>query len=97
MTAYVVFIKEKTLDQQELDTYAQKMSPLMAQLPVSVLSAYGRIEVFEGASPEGVVLVSFPTFEQATTWYRSEAYQTIAQHRHKGATYRGFVIEGADA
>ena len=69
----------------------------MAQLPVSVLSAYGRIEVFEGPSPEGVVLVSFPTFEQAKNWYHSEAYQAVAQHRHKGATCRGFVIEGADA
>lgn len=97
MTAYVVFIKEKTLDQQELDTYAQKMPALMAQLPVSVLSAYGRIEVFEGASPEGVVLVSFPTFEQATAWYHSEEYQAVARHRHKGAIYRGFVIQGADA
>ncbi|MDR6858691.1 DUF1330 domain-containing protein [Variovorax guangxiensis] len=97
MTAYVVFVKERTLDQQELDTYAQKMPGLMAKLPVSVLSAYGRIEVFEGTPPEGVVLVSFPTFEQATTWYHSKEYQTIARHRHKGATYRGFVIEGADA
>lgn len=96
MTAYVVFIKEKTLDQNELDIYAQKVPPLLAQLPVTMLSAYGRIEVFEGASPEGVVLVSFPTFEQATAWYHSDAYQAVARHRHNGATYRGFVIEGAD-
>lgn len=36
MTAYAVFIKEKTLDQQELDIYAQKMPALLAQLPVAV-------------------------------------------------------------
>lgn len=96
MTAYVVFIKERTLDQRELDIYAQKVSALLAELPVTFLSAYSRLEVLEGPSPEGVVLVSFPTFEQATTWYHSDAYQSIARHRQKGGTYRGFIIEGID-
>lgn len=73
------------------------MPALLAQLPVTVLSAYGRLEVFEGPSPEGAVLVSFPTFEQATAWYHSDAYQALARHRHKGAVYRGFVVEGVSA
>jgi uncharacterized protein (DUF1330 family) len=95
MTAYVIFIRERTNDQRELDVYAEKAKELLADLPVTVLSAYGRTEVFEGEAPEGVVLVSFPTFEQATAWYHSDAYQSIVGHRHKGATYKGFVVEGA--
>jgi uncharacterized protein (DUF1330 family) len=96
MTAYVVFIKEKTLDQQELDTYAQKMPAMLKGLPVNFLSAYGRMEVLEGNAPEGVVLVSFPTFEEASAWYHSDAYQTVARHRHNGATSRGFIIESTN-
>lgn len=96
MTAYVVFIKEKTLDQHELDIYAQKMPAVLARFPVTFLSAYGRIAVLEGASPEGVILVSFPTFDEATSWYHSEEYQAVARHRHNGAKFSGFVIEGAE-
>lgn len=95
MTAYVIFIREKTHDQRELDIYAEKANGLFVDLPITVLSAYGRLEVFEGDAPEGVVLVSFPTFEQATAWYHSDAYQAVVGHRHRGATYRGFVVDGA--
>ena len=94
MTAYVVFIKEKTHDQRELDVYASKVPASLAGLPVTVLSAYQRLEVLEGETPEGVVLVSFPTFEQATAWYHGDAYQSVIKHRHNGATYRGFVVDG---
>jgi uncharacterized protein (DUF1330 family) len=94
VTAYVIFIKEKTLDQHELDVYAEKATVALAGLQVSVLSAYQRIEAFEGDLPEGAVLFSFPTFEEATAWYRGDAYQAIVGHRHKGAIYRGFVMDG---
>lgn len=54
---------------------------------MTVLPAYARFEMFEGDVPEGVVLISFPTFEQATAWYHGDAYQAIVGPRHSGATY----------
>jgi len=95
MTAYVIFIREKTLDQREMDIYAEKVPGTLPSIPIEMLAAYGRLEVFEGETPEGVVLFSFPTIEDAKTWYYSEAYQSAAEHRHAGATYRGFVVEGS--
>lgn len=94
MTAYVIFIREKTLDQQQLDIYAEKVPGTLPSVPIKLLSAYGRVDVFEGEPPEGVVLFSFPTVEDAKAWYYSEAYQAAAKHRHAGARYRGFVVEG---
>jgi uncharacterized protein (DUF1330 family) len=94
MTAYVVFIREKTLDQNELDIYAEKATVALVGLQATVLSAYQRIEAFEGEQPEGAVIFSFPTFEDATAWYHGEAYQAIVGHRHRGAIYRGFVVDG---
>lgn len=95
MTAYVIFIREKTLDQREMDIYAEKVPATLTSIPIEMLAAYGRLEVFEGETPEGVVLFSFPTVEDAKTWYYSEAYQSAAAHRHAGARYRGFVVEGS--
>jgi uncharacterized protein (DUF1330 family) len=94
MTAYVIFIREKTVDQHELEIYAQKATIALAGLQSTMLSAYQRIEAFEGELPEGVVLFSFPTFEEATAWYHGDAYQSIVGHRLKGAIYRGFVVDG---
>ncbi|GKS75600.1 DUF1330 domain-containing protein [Acidovorax sp. SUPP950] len=94
MTAYVIFIREETLDQHELDIYAEKVPDTLPNVPIQLLSAYGRIDVFEGPPPEGVVLFSFPTVEDAQAWYYSKSYHAAAKHRHAGARYRGFVVEG---
>jgi uncharacterized protein (DUF1330 family) len=94
MPAYVIFIRERTLDQSELDTYAKAVEPLLEGLPVRFLAAYGRQKVLEGPAPEGVAIAEFPSLEEACRWYESPAYQAAAQHRFKGATYRGIIVEG---
>ena len=60
----------------------------------SSLAAYGRQEVLEGPAPEGVAIAEFPSLEEAKQWYESPAYQAAAQHRFKGAIYRGIIVEG---
>ena len=94
MPAYVIFIRERTLDQSELDAYAKAARPSLEGLPIKFLAAYGRQVVLEGPAPEGVAIAEFPSLEEAKQWYKSPAYQVAAQHRFKGATYRGFIVEG---
>jgi uncharacterized protein (DUF1330 family) len=43
---------------------------------------------------EGVVVAEFPSVEEARSWYDSPAYQEAAQHRFRGAVYRGVIVEG---
>ena len=93
MAAYVIFIRERTLDQSELDIYAKLARPSLEGLPIKFLAAYGRQEVLEGPAPEGVAIAEFPSMEEAKQWYESPAYQAAAQHRFKGAIYRGFIVE----
>ena len=40
------------------------------------------------------MIAEFPTLEEARDWYDSPAYQNAAQHRHRGAVYRGLIVEG---
>ncbi len=94
MSAYVIFIREHTHNQAELDVYAAEAGPLVQGLPVKFLAAYGRQKVLEGPEPEGVAIAEFPTLEQALAWYESPAYQAVARHRFNGATYRGLIVEG---
>ena len=94
MPAYMVFIRETTLDQSELDAYWSKVRATMEGHPLKVLAAFGRHVTLEGPEVEGVVVAEFPTIEEARAWYDSPAYQDVARHRFRGAVYRGLVVEG---
>lgn len=94
MAAYAIFLREETLDQTELDTYAASVAPVLEKFTPEVLAAYGAQEVVEGPATEGVVLLRFPSFEDATRWYHSSEYQGIVGHRLKGARYRGIIVQG---
>jgi uncharacterized protein (DUF1330 family) len=95
MAAYVLFIRESAIrDQAEMSTY-QRMNregprdPKMAPLVV-----YGAMEALEGALPDGVILLQFPTVEDARAWYNSPAYQAAIPHRKNAADYRAFIVQG---
>lgn len=94
MPAYIVFIREKTLDQSELETYWRKAPAAMEGQPIKPLAAYGRHVTLEGPDVEGVVVAEFPSLEEARDWYDSPAYQEAARHRFRGAVYRGLIVEG---
>lgn len=94
MPAYMIFIREQTLDRTELEAYWAKVASTLDGVPIKVLSAYGPHVVLEGPDIEGVVIAEFPSTEAARRWYDSPAYQDAANHRKLGAIYRGLIVEG---
>ncbi len=93
MPAYMIFIREQTLDRAELEAYWAKVASTLEGVPIKVLSAYGPHVTLEGADVEGVVIAEFPSMEAARQWYDSPGYQSVVNHRHRGATYRGLIVE----
>jgi uncharacterized protein (DUF1330 family) len=94
MPAYIVFVREKTLDQSELEAYWSMVRATLEGRPIKVLASYGHHVTLEGPEVEGVVIAEFPSVEEARAWYDSPAYQEVAQHRQRGAVYRGLIVEG---
>ncbi len=94
MATYLVFTRESTQDQGELDIYQSKVGKTFDGHPVKVLAAYGPQQVLEGEGPEGVVILEFPSKAEALAWYEGPAYQAAVQHRFKGARFRGVLVEG---
>jgi len=94
MAAYAVFIRESTRDRAELETYTPLAAASMAGRPMKVLAVYGRQEVLEGPEVEGVVIVEFPSLEEAKAWYDSPEYRAAREHRFRGAEYRAVLVEG---
>src|ERR1700742_676766 len=94
MAAYIIFIKEKTLDQAELDTYSSLLPSAAEGFIFKALTAYGQKKVVEGPEVEGVVILEFPSFQEADAFYHSKRYQEVVQHRFKGAIYTAVIVEG---
>ena len=94
MPTYIVFSRITTHDAEELKTYSKKVMPTMEGHPIKVRAAYGSQEVLEGPDVEGVVIVEFPSTEEAKAWYDSPEYADARQHRFKGADYTAVLVEG---
>lgn len=94
MSAYAIFVRKRTIDQGEMDTYSATVAPTFEGHPVKILAAYGRFEVLEGPKIEGAVVAEFPSMEAAKRWYDSPAYREVRKHRFKGAEYDVFLVDG---
>lgn len=94
MPAFVVFTREETFDQKALDLYSANVTETFTGHDVTFRAAYGDLQVLEGPEIEGAVILEFADMDAARNWYGSPAYQKVVQHRFKGASYRGFIIQG---
>jgi uncharacterized protein (DUF1330 family) len=95
MSAYLIFTRDKTLDEHELATYSKEASATLAGHEVKPLAFYGAHEDLEGASTEGTAILEFPNIEAAKAWYNSPSYRKAREHRFKGARYRVTLVQGA--
>jgi uncharacterized protein (DUF1330 family) len=95
MAVYMLFIRENPIrDAVEIQTYSEMNRANPRDPNLTALSVYGAIEAVEGNAPDGMVMLQFPTAEDAKAWYNSPAYQAASQHRKKGADYRVMIVQG---
>jgi uncharacterized protein (DUF1330 family) len=95
MPAYLLFIREGQIrNPSEMEIYQRMAREIPPDPKLAPLAVYGALEALEGKSPDGVVLLQFPTVEDAKDWYNSPAYQAAVPHRQKGADYRVVIVQG---
>jgi uncharacterized protein (DUF1330 family) len=95
MVAYVIFIREEAVrDPAEMAIYQNSNRDRPVDPKLKPLVLYGAMETVEGKAPDGVVILQFPTMEDAKAWYYSPGYQAASVHRRKGAEYRAVIVEG---
>ncbi len=95
MAAYVIFIREKTVNTEELEIYSEMAPAGLAGFSFSVKALYGKNELIEGdGQPEGIGILEFPTYAEAKVWYENPVYQSAKEHRLKSGTYQSFIVEG---
>lgn len=61
MGAYLIFTREKTIDEKELATYSKDVPATLAGHEAKLLALHGQHEDLEGAPTEGTVILEFPS------------------------------------
>ena len=95
MVAYVINDMVVT-DPALLEEY-KKLSPAtVAQYGGRFLARGGKVETLEGDwSPKRLVIIEFPSVEQARAWSNSAEYAPARKLRHRAARSNLIVVEGA--
>ncbi|MBE0011272.1 DUF1330 domain-containing protein [Arthrobacter sp. AET 35A] len=96
MSAYVIMLRERVTDPDELDVYAAAARPARVGRPITPVVSYGAITTLEGTPLDGILVNEFPTVEDALAWYNSPAYQAAIPHRQAAADYRVLIIQGVN-
>ncbi|ALK32474.1 DUF1330 domain-containing protein [Burkholderia plantarii] len=96
MTAYLVIVREQTIDSTSLSRYRNLAALARDRHPLTPLAYYGEHAVLEGTPAEGVAILSFPTMSAARAWYGSHEYQAALPHRRKGSVSRVLLVAGND-
>ena len=97
MSVYLIAMREKPVrDSEAMAEYQRISRENSGRFDIKPLVVYGDMRVMEGEAPDGVILLEFPSMEEAVAWYRSPSYQAAIPHRQKAADYRVFFVEGID-
>jgi uncharacterized protein (DUF1330 family) len=93
--AYV--IAEITVqDATAYDQYKTIIKPIVEKYGGKYLVRAGRVEAVDGTAPTGrVIVLEFPSFTMAEAFEKSPENLSAATIRHKAATSRLFIVEGA--
>ncbi len=93
MAAYVISEVE-VLDEQLADVYRALAAPSIAQYGGRYLTRGAKAQVVEGEpTSRRVVIVEFPSMEQARVWYRSPEYAKALEFRANALERRLIFVE----
>ena len=94
MAGYIVADIEIT-DPDEYQKYAQQTAATLERYGGKFLVRGGRSETLEGDwKTERLVILEFPSVEQAKKWYDSPEYSSIIGIRHRSAISKMLLVQG---
>ena len=95
MTVYMIFTREEPVrDTAAMAEYQRLNRESAGSHKIKPLVVYGAVEAVEGKAPDGVIVLEFPTVEDAKAWYNSPHYQAALPYRLKAADYRAIIVQG---
>ncbi len=94
MPAYVV-VEIEVHDPVRYDEYKKLAPPTIAAYGGRYVARGGKTETLEGGwAPKRLVILEFPSLEQAKKWHDSPEYREARELRQKTTNSKMVVIEG---
>lgn len=94
MAAYVIGDIEVT-DPAAFQEYRNRVGATVEQYGGRFVVRGGRVDLKEGDwQPHRLLMVEFPSLEQAEHWYNSSEYKPLIAIREKAARTQMIIVEG---
>jgi uncharacterized protein (DUF1330 family) len=94
MAAYVI-VEIEVLNAETYETYKQMVPASLANFQGKFLVRGGSTESLEGDwSPKRFVMLEFPSFDLAKSWWASSDYAKAKKVRQASANTKMIVVEG---
>jgi len=93
MAAYVI-VDLRITHPDQFEAYKQRVPDTLTPYGGKFLARGGRVETLEGGwNPERLVVLEFPTLDQAKAWWSSEEYREPKAMREASAQTKMIVVE----
>ena len=94
MLGYVIGHVDIT-DPEGFEEYSSQVPPTIEQYGGRFITRGGRAEKLEGSiEPWRLVILEFPSYEQAKAWYQSDEYQPLIEMRQRTSIGDLLLVEG---
>ena len=94
MSAYVIAEIEVT-DPAAYEDYRKQVPGVVEKYKGKFIVRGGKIESMEGGwAPKRMVVVEFPSMDQALKWYRSPEYRPLIALRQRASKGKLIIVEG---
>jgi len=95
MAAYLIGEIEVT-DPATYEDYRKQVASTVTKYGGRFVVRGGKIQTLEGGwSPKRIVVLEFPSLEQAQKWYRSSEYAPLIALRQRASRGKLILVEGA--
>jgi uncharacterized protein (DUF1330 family) len=91
--AYVIFYVKTVRDLAGLEEYRKAGGTTLQKFGGVFRARRGRFEVLEGDPILGVVMLEFPSMDQARAWYESDEYQFALKLRVAASSSQAVLCE----
>ncbi|MFX4224030.1 MAG: DUF1330 domain-containing protein [Thalassobaculum sp.] len=92
-----VIVQVDVQDAAKFEEYRAQVPATIKQYGGEYLVRGGQFEKLEGAEPLGrMVVLRFPSYEQAKAWYHSDEYKGPMALRHAASRANAILVEGVE-
>ncbi len=93
--AYCLFDNVDITDLAKLETYKQGAVKTVTKYGGKYLVIGGAMRKIEGSqTPNYLVMIEFPSYENANAWYDSKDYEELKALRKSSGIFEGIIFEG---